>query len=48
MSWVRRFANLYHRKNIDDELDEELQAHLEKQSREGARPKRQSELSEAS
>ena len=33
MSWLNRISNLFHRNQIDEELDEELQFHLEARTR---------------
>jgi predicted permease len=33
MSWFNRFSNLFHRENVDEELDEELQFHLDARTR---------------
>ena len=34
MSWFHRFSNLFRRGNVDKELDEELQFHLDARTRE--------------
>jgi hypothetical protein len=33
MSWFNRFSNLFRRENVDEELDEELQFHLDARTR---------------
>lgn len=33
MGWLNRFANLFRREKVDEEIDEELQFHLEARAR---------------
>jgi len=33
MSWFNRFSNLFRRENVNKELDEELQFHLDARTR---------------
>jgi hypothetical protein len=33
VSWLNRVSNLFHRNQVDEELDEEMQFHLEARTR---------------